>query len=156
MVLVKCEWCKKDSYLPTYYRNKKMNIRRFCSARCKSFWIGSKTRIDPEYRRKKSIISIRNGSLPPVIKKRNDSWKIKRKDWERDASKNSRFRFFRLEVLKRDSFQCVKCGSKEKVHIHHIKTWKDFPELRYEPTNCIILCRQCHILEHNPKLKTTA
>lgn len=43
---------------------------------------------------------------------------------------------------------CVRCGSYDNVHAHHIKPWKDFPELRFDNNNGEVLCVRCHIEEH--------
>jgi hypothetical protein len=47
----------------------------------------------------------------------------------------------RLEVLKRDKFACVKCGSKKDLHVDHIKygPWGDENIVDLQT-----LCRVCH------------
>lgn len=61
-----------------------------------------------------------------------------------EARRSSKYRKWKLEVLKRDNNKCVKCGTKEKLHAHHIKPFSDNKELRYEVSNGITLCNQCH------------
>ena len=51
--------------------------------------------------------------------------------------------------LSRDNYQCRICGSKENLQGHHLNSYKNYPELRYEPTNGITLCKNCHQLFHN-------
>ncbi len=53
---------------------------------------------------------------------------------------------FRRTVRKRDNFTCQfpGCGSKKNIQVHHILRWQDYPLLRYEPTNGICLCKDCH------------
>jgi 5-methylcytosine-specific restriction endonuclease McrA len=60
---------------------------------------------------------------------------------------------FVKEVLKRDSYTCQHCGSKEYLHVHHIQAWAEYPELRYEVTNGITVCEECHIKIHGGKRK---
>jgi len=48
----------------------------------------------------------------------------------------------RPAVLKRDNFQCQKCGKKEKLDVHH-----KVPDLQVF-NNLITLCRTCHKEEH--------
>jgi 5-methylcytosine-specific restriction endonuclease McrA len=50
-------------------------------------------------------------------------------------------------VYKKDYWSCKICGKKcEKKDIvaHHIKSFNDFPELRFIIDNGITLCRSCH------------
>ncbi len=65
----------------------------------------------------------------------------------RDARKE--YREWRAKVYARCSWTCVDCGYKGKrIIAHHIKSWADHPELRYDPDNGIVLCRPCHKLRH--------
>lgn len=49
-------------------------------------------------------------------------------------------------VLKRDQRCCQmpNCKSKKKLHVHHIRPWSKAAYLRFEPSNLITLCRECH------------
>lgn len=55
---------------------------------------------------------------------------------------------WRKAVKERDGYVCVKCGETERLHAHHIKSWHDFPELRFEVSNGMTLCVRCHQKEH--------
>jgi hypothetical protein len=52
-----------------------------------------------------------------------------------------------LAVRRRDG-QCVECGAAGKLHAHHVKSWKQHPELRFEVSNGITLCPPCHQKAH--------
>lgn len=54
-------------------------------------------------------------------------------------------------ILKRDNYTCQFCPDvHENLEIHHILSWSEYPELRYEETNLITLCKICHIpIIHN-------
>lgn len=56
------------------------------------------------------------------------------------------YKQFRLSVLKRDKHTCRMpgCGSKQKLHVHHIKKWSKAHALRYDISNGITLCKKCH------------
>lgn len=53
---------------------------------------------------------------------------------------------WRLAVLKRDKWKCLKCGSGIKMNLntHHIKPFSTHPALRYVVFNGITLCKKCH------------
>lgn len=53
---------------------------------------------------------------------------------------------FRKRVLKRDGRKCMMpgCKSNKKLQVHHIRKWSSASALRYELTNGITLCRNCH------------
>jgi len=76
----------------------------------------------------------------------NSQWKgfrvdqLGRVSWE--------YRKWRNDVIKRDRYTCVNCGSKNKLHVHHIKPYAKFEELRVDISNGITLCQKCHYEEH--------
>jgi hypothetical protein len=57
-------------------------------------------------------------------------------------------------VYLRDAGECQRCGTfiearHKQRHHHHIASWADFPELRLDVDNVILLCRQCHEWIHS-------
>lgn len=66
---------------------------------------------------------------------------------KRKKKNNIRFsrRYFlwRKLVLKRDGYVCA-CGSKKRLHAHHIKLWEKYPKLRFDVENGRIVCYECH------------
>jgi len=52
----------------------------------------------------------------------------------------------RTETLKRDKYTCQMpgCNHKKQLQVHHIKKWASASALRFDPMNCITLCRHCH------------
>lgn len=91
--------------------------------------------------------------------------KVKKGKWEKEKnpnwaggisgnnqeSRNSmNYRFWRDAIFKRDYYTCQHCGIKSgcgyKVvfNAHHIKSYSEFPELRYCIDNGITLCVTCH------------
>lgn len=57
------------------------------------------------------------------------------------------YKAWRLRIYQRDKFACRKCGARgrtAKLNAHHIYRWADRPDLRYELSNGITLCKGCH------------
>lgn len=56
---------------------------------------------------------------------------------------------WRRSVYKKDNYTCQHCGAiKLELVAHHEKNFKEYPELRYEISNGITLCRACHKRVH--------
>ena len=52
---------------------------------------------------------------------------------------------WRTAVYKRDDYICQRCKVKGgRLESHHIKSFADYPELRFEVDNGITLCKLCH------------
>ena len=52
-------------------------------------------------------------------------------------------------VVSRDQATCQHCGNTNvELHAHHIKSYKDYPELRFDINNGITLCYRCHWAIH--------
>lgn len=63
---------------------------------------------------------------------------------------------WRNAVYARDRWTCRDCGTYCKpgnIVAHHIKGFKDYPELRYDPDNGITYCRKCHASLHQQLMK---
>lgn len=59
------------------------------------------------------------------------------------------YRLWRGSVFERDNWKCVLCGTGGDVCADHIKSYRDFPLLRYEITNGRTLCHDCHVKTDN-------
>jgi len=64
-----------------------------------------------------------------------------------------KFTKWRKEIYKRDNYECKKCGANDSIFAHHILSWKDYPELRFELSNGITLCSVCHKKAHKGKTR---
>jgi transposase len=56
-------------------------------------------------------------------------------------------------VKDRDEWACRECGSKDRLHAHHVKRWRDYPDLRYDVGNGLTLCHTCHEAAHGRGFK---
>ncbi len=56
------------------------------------------------------------------------------------------YKAWRKSVRRRDKNRCQMpgCGSRKKTYCHHIQPWANAPLLRYEVSNGILLCYNCH------------
>ena len=65
------------------------------------------------------------------------------------------FRVWRKEIYERDNYTCQMCdkrsgvGQQVYLHPHHIKSFAKYPELRFEVSNGLTLCKDCHMKLHN-------
>lgn len=51
---------------------------------------------------------------------------------------------WREAVFKRDGYKCQKCGSSEKLQVHHVKPFLKHPHLVIVIDNGMTLCEDCH------------
>ena len=50
-----------------------------------------------------------------------------------------------FSILKRDSFRCSWCSATGVyLQVHHLETWKNSPDKRYDRNNVVTLCTECH------------
>lgn len=58
---------------------------------------------------------------------------------------SSHYKAWRSSVFERDNYTCMECGQKGGIlNAHHIEKWSEYPSLRYELSNGITLCDECH------------
>lgn len=103
---------------------------------------GHKRNASPEVREKQS--AARRGRF---IGPANNNWKggIAMKDPERGRY---RAKMWIKAIKDRDGWTCTKCGSTDRLHAHHIKPWRYYPDLRYDLNNGVTLCYTCHEAAH--------
>src|SRR5690606_4838553 len=62
---------------------------------------------------------------------------------------STNIKIWRAKVFERDDFTCKHCHTIGGIlHAHHIKFFADYPQLRFDVSNGITLCKNCHINEH--------
>ena len=164
----KCLACKNDIAINP--KSHSSNTRRYCSRKC--YWFSLIGRPAPMLGRnapwaKKNPQVFKVGNKPPktAFKKGSIPWN-KGIEWKEMRGKNhpnwnggisdkirkynrTKSKKWSAEIFKRDGWTCRYCFKKQKLlHGHHIKSWKHYPELRFEIKNGITLCPPCHIKIH--------
>lgn len=76
-----------------------------------------------------------------VLNREKFSWEKVDKDYRGTKE----YTEWRKSVFNRDNYTCQNCNLIGGfLEAHHIKSFKDFFDLRYEQSNGITLCKQCH------------
>lgn len=117
---LECQTCNK---LYEVVESRK-STSKFCSSKCLKSYTGK-------------LASLRKGELNHMYKGFSD---------EKRTNK-SKLKTWRNLILKRD-IVCQKCKSTEFLQAHHIKPYNAFPDLRFDLSNGILLCKFCHAKEH--------
>jgi 5-methylcytosine-specific restriction endonuclease McrA len=58
---------------------------------------------------------------------------------------SSEYKQFRRTIFIRDDFTCQQCGVRGSyIELHHLKSFSQFPEFRFDRNNVVTLCKECH------------
>ncbi len=102
-------------------------VKRKMSKNSAKFWLGKK------------LIHMLKDKNPKWIKDRS----LIKKQEERNNPNDKQWKY---AVYKRDNFKCrienKDCGG--RIEAHHILSWRNYPELRYEINNGVTLCHAHH------------
>ena len=121
-----CETCGKD-YSPPAHRS----ASRFCSKVCDSAW--------------RSTLKGEKSSF----------WKGGITSELELARTTKELAQWKIDVFTRDDYTCQHCKVRGgKLNAHHIKRFRDFPDLRTELSNGITLCVDCHKVETAKELSS--
>jgi hypothetical protein len=111
--------------------------------------IGNKCHTTPHTQEAKDKIS--KSSIGKNVGIKNGNWKGGTSRIYKNGYYSSEYINWRKNVFERDNYTCQKCGKAEYVTAHHIKSFAKYPELRFEISNGITLCQECHSLTDNYK-----
>jgi len=156
--IIRCATCGKEIYV----RPSGFKIKKYCSRECANKGlIKGKPLIckvcGKEYYRSPSLGSIYcsnkcKGEAITLLQsgENNPSWKggVSTENHRLRASK--RWRVWREAVFTRDNWTCQNCGARSgkgrrvELYPHHIKSFAKYSELRFEVSNGLTLCSDCH------------
>jgi hypothetical protein len=90
----------------------------------------------------KAGLKIRGEKHPFWIKDRS---KVKRSRFDNSFRGEGPINSWRNSVYRRDKFTCQNCNKiGGKLNAHHIKPWAKFPDDRFNISNGVTLCVNCH------------
>lgn len=88
---------------------------------------------------------------PSIAGEKHFNWKGGISHGYRKGYNNDfKYKQWHSDVFQRDNWTCQTCGIRgAKLQSHHIKSWAKYPKLRYEISNGVTLCLECHKLTDN-------
>ena len=122
---------------------------RFCSNHCKALSHDNANLIGIPftYEHRKKIGDSSGGD-------KNWNWKGGVKSENQAIRCGMDYRDWRKGVFQFDDFTCVRCGKRGgDLHAHHIDSFADRPEFRFDPDNGVTLCEDCHFLIHSKEFR---
>ena len=106
---------------------------------------------NPGVAAKRSKTLIERGTF---AKENSNNWKGGITSEQILARNSSEYQEWRQAVFDRDCFTCQHCGDicgngkNVYLHAHHIKSFAHHSDLRFDASNGITLCKDCHRKEH--------
>ena len=86
-----------------------------------------------------------------IMGDKNTNWKGGVLAGNRKIRRSSEHRNWRVLVFQRDNYTCQECGKRGcTLHSHHIKSFAEHEELRFNINNGKTLCSKCHKNIHFP------
>jgi 5-methylcytosine-specific restriction endonuclease McrA len=125
----------------------------YCSRECAN---SSPDRRNKISKSRKQLLSTENGKsmYKRAMEKRNELPYYQRRETRRKRERDiisgrSEYKQWRLSVIKRDNYTCQSCKTRGGIlQVHHIKSWAEYPDLRFDTDNGITYCLKCHRGEH--------
>lgn len=132
-----CEVCSKRFWRqPSAIKNGEC---RFCSKKCYQIWQIDRPKSE-EWKQKRINNNLKKARF------------LTKHRLRRFLQGTNKYKNWRNEVFRRDDYTCQRCR-KNGVYVeaHHIKPFANFPELRFEISNGLTLCKPCHVKEPKGK-----
>jgi len=158
-----CSRCKLEKKITNFKVDKRQLDGRTITCRhCYTYnkldkWVPTPEQI--EKRRQKMIgrkhsietrLAMSEGQKRAIAEGRRQGKILEVPDKELERS-SLKYQLWRNKVMELNGNYCETCKSDKRIHVHHIKSYYDFPELRTDTNNGQILCLSCHMKYHNTK-----
>lgn len=157
-----CKHCGKE------FRYSPSSERQFCSKECANL-----SEQKSEHSRRGTLAAWSNpekrASIAAGIKRRSESeeWRsaahfqkgenhprYKGNRQARQGASQYQYKKWHKDVLKKCNYTCQQCGKRGgRLEAHHVKPWASNPELRFDVSNGIALCEDCHLSTHGKNRK---
>lgn len=121
----------------------KMKLRE--ARKCFIFTENHKAKIRQSKIGKKLSEETKNKISITKLGDRNAAWKGGVCSPNQIIRSSKKYNEFRRSIFIRDNFTCKECGRRGiRIQIHHIKSFSNYPDLRFNLDNIITLCFDCH------------
>lgn len=165
-----CLYCKRPIVAKSAQFNKL--IRKYCSYKCAISYRNThipKTDVQIEHARKLGLLgkgkkkpdAFRLNLAKALSGSKSRFWKGGLTNQNRLLRNSVQVSIWRTLVFRRDNYTCCTCnarnGNGKKIYLeaHHIKSWSQYPELRFDVNNGITLCKECHRMTDNYGFKAS-
>lgn len=118
----------------------------YCSKKCKDNNSAWKLKIS---KTKSGVpnLKMRGVTQPHMVGERNSNWRGGRSRGYKTGYWSTQYKNWRIAVFTRDNFTCQNCDRKGLyLEAHHIKSFTKYPKYRFDISNGVTLCRECHTL----------
>lgn len=160
---VGCKICDKPIYRTPSFMKKYKNY--FCSRKCHGVRM-----LNQKYSKGHKVTD----ELRAIIKKWNTGKKLseetkkkiseshrgeKNYNWKggnnkryKHTTNTAQYKQWRSDVFTRDNWTCQTCNERGiSLEAHHVKSWAEYPEFRFDVNNGVALCKDCHLLTRKKK-----
>ena len=126
---------KMSKSLNTWYKNNSEEMKR---ERIRGI-------INPSIKTRKKLSEAKTGE-------RSSQWKGGISPLNYEIRQSNEYNEWRNNVYQKDYWHCQICGKhcgNKDIIAHHIKSFSEYPNLRFKISNGITLCRNCHAKIHH-------
>lgn len=146
--IYRCNSCGMD--IPEYYPHEEIDSGEVYCGDC-AFRLGI---IDDKEYLSHHLFFLNIDGLRATVKDGEILLTTSKFPWERTSRDRDckEYTEWRANVFNRDNFTCVMCGQVGgELNAHHIKEYAKYPKLRYEISNGVTLCKECHKKIHKKR-----